>query len=166
MKLSPWWITGFADGESTFQISRKSNGPNHRTYAFSWRLRLRADDIRILRMMQKQLGGRLYWGKGRRKHNARRSPSDTLRANPSAEIVLYRRGELLKLVRHFDAYPLRSKKQRDYRIWREALMFWIEVSDEFKKTMHRPRKETRQVHVRMHRYFLKIKSVRVYRRVK
>lgn len=102
------WFVGFVDGEGCFII-------RHRKYnnAFHCRLtiRLRDDDLPILLEIQEQLGmGTIY----------RVSAHEGSR--PQAMWQVHRIDDVIRLIEIFDRYALRTKKQRDYRVWREAAL--------------------------------------------
>ncbi len=97
------WFSGLVDGEGCFYIGR--NG-------CSFLMTLRADDIALLELLQEQFGiGSIRFTKVNRPGGHK----------PTAVWTVARRAHCRYLVEVFDAYPLKSKKARDYGIWREAL---------------------------------------------
>lgn len=104
------WFSGFTDGEGCFMIILRKNGtaPN-----ICFRIQLRADDKSILKEIHHTLGI------GRTKDHKRKiirpnwNPAYIFEINKINDIVNV-------LIPIFDAYPLRAKKLRDYKIWREA----------------------------------------------
>ncbi len=104
------WFAGLTDGEGCFYIG--NNG-------CSFIITLRADDVALLELLQKTLGiGRIQFQKVNRPGGHK----------PTAAWTVARRLHCRYLVDVFDAYPLKSKKGRDYRIWREALLVHKEQS--------------------------------------
>lgn len=103
-----WHFAGLVDGEGCFSISRRGYP--------SFILKMRGDDRALLERVQRDLGhpGRITTGK----------PSGEGNRHPWVRWEITRRRELLWLTEVFDAYPLRSKKARDYAIWREAVIDW------------------------------------------
>lgn len=98
------WLSGFADGESCFSITKA-------TVVFI--IKLRDDDAPVLEYIQRTVGGigKFYYSGGDGKNRRRQ-----------AEWRVWRRKETLWLTDFFDRFPLRSKKARDYAVWREAVI--------------------------------------------
>lgn len=112
------WLAGFVDGEGHFGMSRR--GPNGTCYTCHFALVVRADDSKIIDEIHRSLGvGRVYRYKFIRRY-------DTHANNPRCELHVTKKAEVRKLVDVFDRYPLRAKKSRDYRIWREAVVLWAD----------------------------------------
>jgi hypothetical protein len=110
------WLSGFVDGEGSFDLSVFRTG-EHTRPSFHARLNItiRDDDADILRSIQSYFGcGRLtFHGNVRR-----RIPN----ANPVAKISIHRVPELMTaIIPHFERFPLRAKKRRDYAIWRQGV---------------------------------------------
>jgi len=104
------WLVGLTDGEGCFRI-HKSKGGEY--YSCEFFIKLRADDGRILYKIQEKTGlGKVVKEKG---HG---------NSKDQYKWVVNSRKECLKLATIFDAYPLQSKKARDYIIWRKALNEW------------------------------------------
>lgn len=98
------WLSGFADGEGSFQLDEK-NGYSHVRFS----IMLRRDDKPILEAVRR------YWGVGvvaDANHTGR-------------DMVVYRvtgTEDCAKVVvPHFDGFPLVAKKRRDFAIWRDAV---------------------------------------------
>ncbi len=85
--LSPWFVTGFVDGEGTFTYGRSG-----KSLALVFAIKLTATDRSLLEKIRKFFGG-----------------SGT------------RPVELLRVVDHFDRYPLQGEKRVPYGIWREMV---------------------------------------------
>ncbi len=112
------WFAGFVDGEGHFGMSRR--GVNGTGYACSFSLIVRADDAEVMEKIHRWLGvGRLYRYKFIRR-------KDQYANNPRCELHVTKREEVRKLIDIFDRFPLRAKKARDYRIWREAVLLWAD----------------------------------------
>ena len=108
-KLSPWFITGFTDAEGCFSISiyKDSTRPIGWRVCAEFLIGLHKRDERLLREIQAYLGGIGRIGKFAKDAYA-------LRVNTI--------GQMIKIIEHFDKYPLISKKHADYILWREVIM--------------------------------------------
>ncbi len=103
------WLAGFTDGEGHFGIYENGNGKKTLPRA-EFRIKLRQDDEPILKLIQKNLGvGKIYPARYKQHHN-------------QAAYTVTRRRDLLRIIQLFDKYPLKSKKQQDYAIWRQAVV--------------------------------------------
>jgi hypothetical protein len=116
------WLAGFTDGEGCFCLPYTRNRKRTDAYTPSARftINLRADDAVILYTIQS------YWRKGRVSVN----PLIDKR-NPNPHIVFHVHGmrDLLNtVVPHFERFPLRAKKARDFAIWKQAVALLVEVS--------------------------------------
>jgi hypothetical protein len=105
------WFAGFIDGEGCFFAQ-----PWHKRrtgtlcVGFGLMVVLRADDQAILRECRDAFGGSLSHssrGKGEQK--------------PKWQWSVHDRFGRLALVDYFDAHPLRTKKARDYEVWRQIV---------------------------------------------
>jgi LAGLIDADG endonuclease len=106
------WLSGFVDGEGCFLLGfhrhRKDRQFIRPTARFT--IGLRDDDKAILGEIQ------AYWQCGtiHKGHQNQR-----LRQNPSAAFEVRKIDHLWRVVvAHFNQYPLRAKKQRDFAIWK------------------------------------------------
>ena len=106
------WFAGFVDGEGCFVIRKYSDG-KHRP---AFQLNLREDDIGVLLRIHSSLElGRIYperAGRGR----------DGYWSKPKAKWFVQNLAGCRRLVDVFDTFPLRSKKLRDYLVWRQAVI--------------------------------------------
>lgn len=104
------WFAGFVAGEGCFGIVRSH--PTGVAWATQLSIKLRDDDLCILINIQEQLGfGNVY----------RSSPRRFGTGGVACWQV--RSGDACrKLVEIFDGHPLRARKQKDYEIWREAVI--------------------------------------------
>jgi hypothetical protein len=113
------YLAGFTDGEGCF-------GLNVHTYNYSpvvrpcaaFTINLRADDIPILRLI------RSYFGFGT---ITRGSFNKTTRKNQWTFRVTTVSLLVSSVIPHFERFPLRAKKSRDFLIWREGVVFIQQV---------------------------------------
>lgn len=139
--MSPWWVTGIADGESCFVIQRtRKRATVAYTYTFRWVIGLRGDDENTLVLIQAVLGGTLY------------SKMHKLSSSPQSLLVVFKHDDLDGVVTHFDKFPLQSKKAADYVVWREAYVLW-------RCGGHR---KPADVHTRVAQLYERLKLRRVY----
>lgn len=112
MVINGDWLAGFIDGEGSFNISH--HGGN---YQPRFGLKLRDDDSSILKEIQEFIGvGTL--------RNSKCSPITSKYYSPNARDQ-YRLdiigSDNTKLVEILNNYQLRSKKSRDFVIWKKAV---------------------------------------------
>ena len=116
--LSPWYITGFSDGEAAFTYCRSGG-----TFGLYFAIKQREDNRQIVEKIQEYFNyiGNIYRGK-------EASPTKNSGfTKASAYYRVTRINELKVVVDHFDKYPLQSKKKLEaYRIWREMVMHKLE----------------------------------------
>nr|ATI20501.1 LAGLIDADG endonuclease [Juglanconis juglandina] len=107
--LSPWFITGFTDAEGCFSITvyKDSTRPLGWRVCAEFLIGLHKRDVNLLREIQVHLGGIGRIGKFSKDAYA-------LRVNTI--------GQMLKIIHHFDKYPLISQKHADYLLWREIII--------------------------------------------
>jgi LAGLIDADG endonuclease len=106
-------LAGLTDGEGCFSIAT-----NHCAFV----VKMRADDRPLLERIRSEVGspGRFANAKGL---------GETQK--PQVSWIISRKAELLWLTEVFDAFPLWSKKARDYEIWREAVIAWYSGLTDF-----------------------------------
>ena len=101
------WFSGLVDGEGSFIIFRAGA----RWHSAVFVLNMRADDRPMLDEIRRTLGfGAIY-----------RRPRGRI-GHPSHAYHVSRAKDMLALVRLFDRYPLRSRKRRDYEVWRTFVL--------------------------------------------
>jgi hypothetical protein len=111
-----YWFSGFTDGEGCFSIRRRQR--DKPWWSCEFILGLRADDGPILKHLQQTTGcGTVHYHVT--VHSAARPG-----ANPQYQWHVGKYTDCLALARIFDRYPLRSKKARDFEIWKLALERW------------------------------------------
>jgi hypothetical protein len=114
------WLAGFLDGEAHFYVTQRGQSG-------SWQcglvVNLRADDRELLLLIKDQTGvGKIYY-KPVTESGFRARPG----ARPQAQWAVDVKRDVLTLADILDDFPLRSKKARDFAIWREAVGVWAGV---------------------------------------
>ena len=103
-----YWFSGIFDGEGHLGAWRRDRPDGYAERRLFIQIRLRDDDIDVLRRIQNEIGAGVlvhYPGKGN--------------ANPSAMIRIEQIKDLAELIIPlFDKYPLYTKKRDEYAIWR------------------------------------------------
>lgn len=128
------WLSGFTDGEGCFYLGRRhdrkriARGIITDSPFAHFCIGLRLDDMAILGRIQAFFGvgwlnsGPVYRGKSK----------------PHAEFRVIRTKELIRVViPHFERYPLRAKKARDFAVWKQAVELLHRVGA---KSRHHPGK--------------------------
>lgn len=114
------WITGFVDGEGCFFISFTKRGGRYKCkdgtvkqcYQREQRfgIGLRDDDAKTLKIIKKFWNcGRLYY------FNKGRTRAVYYYVNKLEDLITI-------VIPHFERYPLKSKKKKDFEIWKRAVM--------------------------------------------
>lgn len=151
------WLCGFVDGEGCFCLyrpKRKQNTTN-KPYNITFSIKLRKDDYAILEEIKSYFGcGRIQFRK------------NTKKSKPQAVFVINKIDDLHDVVRpFFRTYPLRAKKQRDFKIWVHAVELFYEIQSRQYRTTVRGGKTkwNDEDHRKMHQLYLSLKKVRTYR---
>jgi len=116
--LTPWYVTGFCDGEAAFTYSRAGGSFN-----IYFLIKQSQDNRQIVEDIQEFFGyvGTIY-------HEVP-NPSFDKRGltKPSAHYRVNRIGELKTITDHFDKYPLQSKKKNAaYLVWRQMVLYKLD----------------------------------------
>jgi hypothetical protein len=116
--LSPWYVTGFCDGEAAFTYCRSGG-----TFGLYFAIKQREDNRQIIEDIQEYFNyiGNIYRGK-------EASPTKNSGfTKASAYYRVTRISELKVVVDHFDKYPLQSKKKEEaYQAWRQMVVHKLE----------------------------------------
>lgn len=112
------WLAGFVDGEGCFTVRKQSGARN--AYLCEFAVCLRDDDAAVLDLCLEATGlGYL----------TRRSASALVAgAKPQVCWKIVRRAHCVRLCALLSEFPLRTKKRRDFEIWRDAVALWDTVS--------------------------------------
>lgn len=116
--LSPWYITGFCDGEAAFTYSRSGG-----TFGLYFSINQREDNRQIIEDIQEYFNyvGYIYRNKGR--FSAKTGKG----TKPAVYYRVTKIDELKIIVEHFDQYPLQSEKKHEaYKVWREMVIHKLE----------------------------------------
>jgi hypothetical protein len=121
-KLDPWYVTGFAEGESCFTYSRSSGGVAQLYFA----IKLTASDQPLLEAIRAFFGGigAIYRVK------PRTGPKSGL-TKAAAYFRVSRIRELCRVINHFDRYPMKGNKALSYALWRQMVSMKL---DRYHKT--------------------------------
>jgi len=107
------YLSGLTDGEGSFCLTLRHPGNRCKTPYASFQMCLRADDKAILELIRSFLGCGLLshqYGSGTRRDSYRYFVSNITHLT---SIV----------IPHFEKNPLLAKKQSDFRIWREGVLY-------------------------------------------
>lgn len=108
--LDPWFVTGFCDGEAAFTFSRSGDA-----FALYFSICQRTDNREIVEKIQSYFNGigKIYV---RKEQFPTKNSGHT---KPNAYYRVCKQKELMHTIEHFDKFPLQSKKQEVYQVWRE-----------------------------------------------
>lgn len=120
--LNPWFITGFTDGEGCFSLYVRSDRQKRintiKTY-YRWQVdfayTLRGDDVEMLNQIKE------YFGCGKVSLTGKKAASNKHDYGQCGYHVVVPNDLIEKIIPHFENYPLRSKKVKDFEIWKEAV---------------------------------------------
>lgn len=112
--LSPWFVTGFCDAESSFQISIVKRSANN----LGWRVKGKLDiyldkkDLPILLLIQQFFGG-----VGSIVIDEKRNKA-SYNVNKLSDFIDY-------IIPHFERYPLQSTKFINYIVWKTIIALMV-----------------------------------------
>lgn len=109
--LDPWFVTGFSDAEGCFMINIRKNPGCNIGWAVgaAFQISLHIKDKLILKKIEDFFGGIGSNKQGTNKWT----------------FVVASLNHLMKIVEHFDNYPLITKKCEDYLLFREAVKLML-----------------------------------------
>lgn len=112
--LDPWFVTGFCDGEAAFTYSRAGGA-----YNIYFSIRERENNRVIVEEIYKffRYAGSIYREKGAS------PPKNNGFVQSSVYYRVSRIRELLNIIKHFDRYPLQSRKKECYNVWKEMVLY-------------------------------------------
>lgn len=110
------YFSGFFDGEGcivAFHRRRTDRAKSYPEFRLALQIAIRDDDSQVLEYIRDNLGGRIHWQKAR----------ENSKTNASVRWVFEHVKDLAEvIIPLLDKYPLRSKKRREYEIWRPLVM--------------------------------------------
>lgn len=107
------WLSGFTDGEGCFLLYLAKNRNRGMRCRARFKIGLRRDDSPVLRTVQS------YWGTGS-VTNFRKGTMPN--AKPAVAYAVTSIHDLQNIViPHFERFPLRAKKRRDFLVWRTGV---------------------------------------------
>jgi LAGLIDADG DNA endonuclease family protein len=111
------WLSGFTDGEGCFYLGVGFRWGKYKVALARFDIQLRADDRVILEEI------RAFWGVGHIRYAGQQK-----RSRPKVVLRIFAASALANVVvPHFDRYPLRAKKQRDFLIWKRGVELYHRV---------------------------------------
>jgi hypothetical protein len=116
--LDPWYVTGLVESGGCFTFSRGSRAGMVLYFA----VRLAPAEEELLGSLQGFFGG---IGTAYRVQ-PRAAPQAAGFARAASYYRVCRRGELRRIVAHFDAYPLKGAKAAAFQIWRLMVLLKLE----------------------------------------
>lgn len=157
MNTDPNWVTGFVDGEGHFRLGACWHKKRDRfNFVPLFSVSQRADDKQVLQRLADYFKVGIIRPRGA-------SPTS---GSPMLVYIVARIADFVRVASHFDQYPLQSKKQRDYLLWREGVAIALEAGKrpKFKsKTPHGLRRFTDHEIQTLLRLESEIKNGRAYR---
>lgn len=106
IKLNPWWLTGFVDGEGCFKLSvvERTQMKTGWVVRLFFSIGLHEKEISLLEKIQLSLGvGRI-----------------TKHGPESVQFQVQSIKEIAKIIEHLSLYPLITQKHADYSLWKKA----------------------------------------------
>ena len=103
--INPWWVTGFIYGEGSFIISLfKNKGIVGWQVKLIFQVELHKNDIKLTEDVKNFFEtGEIYE-----------------KREQSAQFRIESQKKLLRIIDHFDKFPLRTQKHADYKLFKEA----------------------------------------------
>jgi len=118
-KAFGYWLSGMTDGEGSFHYYRAQDGQPH----IRFRIRLREDDLAILEAIRE------YWGGIGHIYREEEKDHGTHVSKPTEGFEVYntqKKRELLVVVKHFEEFPLLSKKAMSFQVWKRIVYLFHE----------------------------------------
>ena len=109
------WFAGLTDGEGYFSIKHGNGNSPCANYKCRFVIALREDDWAVLEEIRAMLGIGILRGKSV-------SPGNLPNTRPQIRYRVSAIADCAKLVDIFERFPLRAKKQRDFSVWRCAVV--------------------------------------------
>jgi len=114
-----YWLSGLIDGEGSFLIQCD---PRKRVFSCRFIMAMRDDDEKMVREIHRRTGiGNIYMCSAR---GATR---------PSVMWMVQSKADVQSLVQLLDRYPLRSRKAKDFKVWKRAVAEWSKFTPRHKQ---------------------------------
>lgn len=142
-KITGEWLAGFTDGEGCFLIKHDKRIDY---YIPLFRIKLREDDKNTILSIIKFIGaGKIY-------KESKKITNKHYSVNMKPCLVFSLTGkECLRVVKIFDICQLKSKKLKDYNIWRKSVILYTSESIVKKRN------------IKLNKLKLKLENVRKYK---
>jgi len=121
------WLAGLTDGEGTFKLHTTPRG-KYVQREIGFKIELRDDDTKALNLIQELLGCGTVVFHERKKPKVKAKPMATFKSCSLADLA-----EII--VPLFSAYPLQTKKAREFEIWKHIVL--TRYHDTSSATVHR-----------------------------
>lgn len=114
-----YWLSGIIDGEGCFRIAVSRGGDQYRA---EFGLKLRDDDECIIRLIQTELGiGNIH-------HDSKGRGA----SKPCIRWSVQSRKDCAVLSLILEKYSLRTRKRRDFIVWKDAVTKWMTLTRSYK----------------------------------
>lgn len=108
--ISPWFITGFTDAEGCFNVGLQKN-PNGKFYVRpSYQIKVHSRDNLLLMSIKNYFGG----------------IGNIYTTSKDSKFTVRSLDDILKIILHFDNYPLITKKKCDFILFKEIIYKIVE----------------------------------------
>lgn len=129
--LNPWFVTGFTDGEGCFSLyvradkqKRKNTIATYYRWQVDFAFTLRGDDIKVLESIKD------YFGCGTVSLSKTNNAINKIHSYGLCGYHVVVPNDLIeKVFPHFEKYPLESKKQKDFELWKQAVVIIKNAKD-------------------------------------
>lgn len=129
--VSPWYITGFAEGEGCFaiSISKHKAKKTKKDASLNFEIELRRDDRPILELIQQRLGCGIILELNYKRYGWK----------PHVKYAVKKQSDIFyKIIPFFKTFPLKGKKGKDF-------LLFCEAAEIFKKKEHLTEKGIRKL---------------------
>ena len=126
--LPSWYVTGLFDGEGSFGLYCCTKNDGHIRVQIVAALTLRADQKSLIQRLQVTLPG--YVSDCNYDERPGRHPLRRWEASSRRQVE--------QVVEHFEEYPLIGQKQKEFEIWRRAIVLYYGIMGDRRKFSKRP----------------------------
>lgn len=150
--VNPWLVTGFTDGEGCFSLyvradkqKRKKTIATYYRWQVDFAFTLRGDDINMLEQLKE------FFGCGMVSLSKKTKSSGKHDYGQCGYHIIVPKDIVEKVIPHFENYPLQSKKQNDFMVWKEAVVTIKNAKDRkkslFDRVVYTPEENERLVQI-------------------